>query len=92
MWGSNPRNETKSESISDYSELSSKHATNLILFEEIFPPTCLNRTYTFIYFWGKFPPTQLLEPTRLLILGKFPTTRSVWVVLSSYFVVYSTLK
>ena len=71
MWGSNPRNETKSESISDYSELSSKHAANLILFEEIFPPTCLNRTYMFIYY------TQLLEPTRLLILGKFPTTRSV---------------
>ena len=33
-----------------YSELSNKHAANLILFEKIFPPTCLIRTYTFIYF------------------------------------------
>ena len=43
-----------------YSELSNKHAANLILFENIFPPTCLIRTYTFIYFLGKFPPTRLL--------------------------------
>ncbi len=33
-----------------YSELSNKHAANLILFEKFFPPTCLIRTYTFIYF------------------------------------------
>ena len=44
-----------------YSELSNKHAANLILFEKIFPPTCL------FYFWGKFPPTLLLEPTRLFV-------------------------
>ena len=45
-----------------YSELSKKHAENLILFGENFPPTCLIRTYTFIHFRGKFPPTVLLEP------------------------------
>ena len=32
------------------------------------------RTYTFIYFWGKFPPTRLLEPTLYLFWGKFPPT------------------
>ena len=34
-----------------YSELSNKHAANLILFEKFFPPTYLIRTYTFIYLW-----------------------------------------
>ena len=42
--------------LSRYSELSNKHAANLILFEKKFPPACLIRTYTFIYFWGKFLP------------------------------------
>ena len=41
-----------------YSELSNKHAANLILLEKIFLPTCLIRTYTFIYFQGKFLPTR----------------------------------
>ena len=45
----------------EYSELSIKHAANLILFEKIFPPTFPIRTYTsFIYFRGK---TRLLEHT-----------------------------
>ena len=67
---------------SKYSELSNKHAANLILFEKIFPPTCLIRAYTFIYFWGKFPPTRLLEPTPLLIWGENPNYK---ITLSSYF-------
>ena len=46
----------------NYSELSNKHSANLILFEKIFPPTRLIRTYKFIHFDGKFPPTQLSEP------------------------------
>ena len=45
--------------LATYSELSNKHAANLILFEEIFPPTCLIRTYTFIYFQGKFLPSSV---------------------------------
>ena len=44
-----------------YSEHSNKQAANLILFEKIFPPTCLKRTYTFIHFQQKFLPTRLLE-------------------------------
>jgi hypothetical protein len=54
------------KSQSTYSELSNNHAANLILFEKIFPPTCLHvylfsgkipnytifRTCTFTYFWG----------------------------------------
>ena len=75
------------------SELSNKHGSNLILFEKFFPPTCLIRTYKFIYFRGKFPAKRLLEPPRLLILGKIPNyTRSFWAVLSSYFVVLSNLE
>ena len=45
----------------NYSELFNKHAANLVLFKKIFLPTCLIRTYTFIYFQGKFLPTRLLE-------------------------------
>ena len=52
-----------------YSELSNKHAANFILFEKFFPSTFIIRTYTFIYFRGKFPPTRLLEPPHLLIFG-----------------------
>ena len=68
--------------IFNYFELSNKHAANLILFKKIFPPTCLIRAYTFIYFWGKFPPTRLLEPTPLLIWGENPNYK---ITLSSYF-------
>ena len=35
---------------SKYSELSNKHGVFLILFERIFPTTCLIRTSTFINF------------------------------------------
>ena len=56
-------------------------AANLILFEEIFPLTCLIRAYTFIYFRGKFPPTRLLEPPPLLILGGNPNYK---IILSSF--------
>ena len=55
-----------------YSELSNKHAVNLILFGNIFLHTCLIRTYTFIFFWRKFLPTRLLKATHLLILGEIP--------------------
>ena len=47
-----------------YSELSSKHAANLILFEKV------------------FPPTRLLEPTCLLILGE----------ISNYKIIFSSFK
>ena len=53
-----------------YSELSNKQAANLTHFENFFLPTCLIRTYTFIYFCGKLPPTRLLEPARLFIFRK----------------------
>ena len=65
----------------EYSELSNKHAANLILFEKIFPPTCLIRTYTFIYFQGKFLPTRLLEYPCLLILAEIPNYK---IILSSF--------
>ena len=61
-----------------YSELSNKHEANFILFEKIFPPTCLIRAYTFIYFWGKFLPTRLLEPPRL---GE---NHNYYIILSSF--------
>ena len=64
-----------------YSELSNKHAANLILFEKIFLPTCLIRTYTFIYFQGKFLPTRLLEYLCLLILAEIPSYK---IILSSF--------
>ena len=56
--------------LSDYSEISNKHGAHLILFEKFFLPACLIRTYTFIYFSGKLPPTWLLEPPRLFIFKK----------------------
>ena len=73
----------------NYSELSNKHAANLILFENFFPPTCLIRTYTFIYFRGKFPPTRILEPLRLLIFGKIPNYK---IVLNSFKLLFCCFK
>ena len=62
------------------SELSNKHAANLILFVKFFPPTWLIRTFNnfmLIYFRGKFPPTRLLEPPRLFILGEIPSYKII---------------
>ena len=72
-----------------YSELSNKHAANLILFEKIFPPTCLIRTYTFIYFQGKFLPTRLLEYLCLLILAEIPNYK---IILSSFKLLFCCFK
>ena len=72
-----------------YSELSNKHAANLILFEKIFPPTCLIRTYTFIYFQGKFLPTWLLEYLCLLILAEIPNYK---IILSSFKLLFCCFK
>ena len=42
-----------------YSEVSNKHRVVLILFEKIFPTTCLIRkTSTFVWFWKIFLPTR----------------------------------
>jgi hypothetical protein len=85
-------NITTSDSKYQYSELSNKHAANLILFEKIFPPTCLIRTYTLIYFQGKFLPTRLLEHLCLLFLAEIPNFK---IILSSFkllFCCVSTLK
>ena len=75
--------------LSIYSELSNKHAANLILFEKIFPPTCLIRTYTFIYFQGKFLPTRLLEYLCLLILAEIPNYK---IILSSLKLLFCCFK
>jgi hypothetical protein len=72
-----------------YSELSNKHAANVILFEKCFPPTCLIRTYTFIYFWGKFQPTRLLKPTHLIIFGEIPNYK---IILSSFKLLFCCFK
>ena len=72
-----------------YSELSNKHAANLILFEKIFLPTCLIRTYTFIYFQGKFLPTRLLEYLCLLILAEIPNYK---IILSSFKLLFCCFK
>ena len=58
--------------LSDYSELSNKHGAHLILFEKKILPASLIRTYIFIYFCGKLPPTWLLEPPYLFIFKKNP--------------------
>ena len=50
-----------------YSELSNKQAANLTHFENFFLPTCLIRTYTFIYFCGKLPPTYTIIRTCMVI-------------------------
>ena len=71
-----------------YSELSNKHAANLILSEKIFLPTCLIRTYTFIYFQGKFLPTRLLEYLCLLILAEIPSYK---IILSSFKLLFCSL-
>ena len=76
------------EDFDGYSEPSNKHAANLILFEKIFLPTFLIRTYTFIYFWGKFQPTHLLEPTCLLNLGGIPIYK---IILSSFKLLFCCL-
>ena len=73
----------------NHSELSNKHAANLILFEKIFPPTCLIRTYTFIYFQGKFLPTRLLEYLCLLILAEIPNYK---IILSSFKLLFCCFK
>ena len=72
-----------------YSEHSNKHAANLILFEKIFLPTCLIRTYTFIYFQGKFLPTRLLEYLCLLILAEIPNYK---IILSSFKLLFCCFK
>ena len=64
-----------------YSEVSNKLGVFLILFEKIFPTTCLIRTSTFINFWGILPPTRLLEPPRLFILGEIPNYK---IILTSF--------
>ena len=38
--------------VTQYSELSNKYAASLNLLENFFPPTCLIRAYTYIYFRG----------------------------------------
>ena len=75
--------------IIHYSDLSNKHAANLILSEKIFPPTCLIRTYMFIYFQGKFLPTRLLEYLCLLILAKIPNYK---IILSSFKLLFCCFK
>mgnify|MGYP001400029690 CR=1 FL=1 len=72
-----------------YSELSNKHAANLILFEKTFLPTCLIRTYTFIYFQGKFLPTQLLDYLFLLILAEIFSYK---IILSSFMLLFCSFK
>ena len=72
-----------------YSELSNKHAANLILFEKIIPPTCLIRTYTFIYFEWKFLPTRLLEFLCLLILTEISNYK---IILSSFKLLFCCFK
>ena len=73
-----------------YSELSDCPAcSESYSFWEIFPPTCLIRTYTFIYFRGKFPPAWLLEPPRLLIFGKIPNYK---IILSSFQLLFCCFK
>ena len=79
----------KTQKPSRYSELFNKHAANLILFENIFPPTCLIRTYTFIYFQGKFLPTRLLEYLCLLILAEIPSYK---IILSSFKLLFCCFK
>ena len=69
------------QSKNKYSEVSIKHGVFLILFEKIFPTTCLIRTSTFINFWEILPPTRLLEPPRLFILWEIPNYK---IVLSSF--------
>jgi len=64
--------DVQNKQTNTYSELSNKHAANLILFEKFFPPTCLIWTYTFIYFRWKFLPTRLLESPHSLILAEIP--------------------
>ena len=57
-----------------YSEFSNKHAANFILFYKFFPPTCLIRTCTYIYFREKFPTTLdsgINVALRLLIFWLF---------------------
>ena len=56
------------QSKNKYSEVSIKHGVFLILFEKIFPTTCLIRASTFINFWG------ILQPSRLF-WEKIPITR-----------------
>ena len=71
-----------------YSELHNKHAANLIIFEKIFPPTCLIRTFTFIYFQEKFLPTWLLEYLCLLILADILNYK---IILSSFKLLFCCL-
>ena len=68
-----------------YSEVSNKHGVFLILFENIFPTTCLIRVSTLINFWetchkycflcNKYEKKSqlhaLLEPPRLFDFGNF---------------------
>ena len=52
----------------------------------------VNSASMFINFWWKIPTPRLLEPPRLFILGESPNYKLFWAILSTYFVVLTTLK
>ena len=58
----------------------------ILLLLEIFPTTCLIRTYTFIYFWGKIP-TYMIIPR--YILAEIANYKNI---LSSFKLLFCRLK